>query len=151
MKLIGLIPAAGQAKRLGNIAWSKELIPIASTLDHLNGEKEFQIKPIISYLIDRLILANVENILVVISKEKTDILKHLGNGENSGCHISYIIQEGNRGMPDALNQCLAWVDDAIVMFGMPDTIFFPNNAFELLLQDFVETKCRYRIRLVSHQ
>ncbi len=139
MKLIGLIPAAGQAKRLKNIACSKELIPIGSTTRLAEGHSEFEIKPVISYLIDRMTLAGVRELCLIISKEKTDILKYLGSGASAGCRISYIIQEESRGMPDALNQCLPWVGDAVTVFGMPDTIFFPQNAFQILLQDYIQS------------
>lgn len=128
-KLIGLIPAAGQARRLAPLPCSKELFPIG----YYKNTQGLHPKPVGMFLIERLVTAGVKQAFMIISKEKGDILRYFGKGEELGISLAYLIQETPRGMPDALNLAYDWVKDATIVFGMPDTIFTPLNAFSLLL------------------
>lgn len=128
-KLIGLIPAAGQARRLAPLPCSKELFPIG----YFENEQGSHPKPVGIFLIERLITAGVDQAYMIISEEKEDILRYFGNGEAFGISLSYLIQENPRGMPNALDLAYQWVKDATIVFGMPDTIFSPSDAFTQLL------------------
>ncbi len=133
MKIVGLIPAAGQAKRLPQLPCSKEIFPIGAEFELVNGERQYRPKPIASYLIEDMILAGASQITLIISREKTDILRYFGGGDRLKMPIAYLLQEKQSGMPDAINIARPWIEDAIVLFGMPDTIFRPVNAFKQLL------------------
>jgi len=133
MNLIGIIPAAGQAKRLPFLPFSKELFPISYLWEGTDEQSELKLVHIIDCLISQMINAQIKKIFVIINKEKADIVRYLGNGKDFGCAFSYLIQEERRGMPDALNLAFPWVVNSTVVFGMPDTFFSPHNAFNLLL------------------
>lgn len=140
MELIGIIPAAGQATRLPSLPFSKELLPIGYSISDSDGATDYQINYVIDYLLKQLKLAQVKRIYIIISKEKYDILRYLGNGNKFGLNFSFIIQEEKRGMPDAINLVYPWINHSTTLFGMPDTYFFPENSFSLLLSHFYTTK-----------
>jgi glucose-1-phosphate thymidylyltransferase len=140
MNVIGLIPAAGRATRLPMLPCSKEIYPIGTFKKVVEDQIIQYPKPVIAYLIERLILAGVQKTIITTSKEKSDILRLLGDGSAFNMHLAYLIQEENNGMPYALNLAHPWVNDSIILFGMPDTIFFPENAFVTLLDRFISTK-----------
>lgn len=128
MKNVGVIPAAGLGTRLPLLPFSKELFPIS----YLEGSsnRDVEIRMIIEFLINSLKGAGVSELLIVINKEKTDILRYLNDGAKFDAHIGYLLQEIRAGMPDAIDQAFPWLsEDVKVFFGMPDTIFTPENAF----------------------
>lgn len=140
MDLIGLIPSAGRAVRLPFLPCSKEIFPIG-TFSHTDGNQTVMYpKPIISYLLDRLSAAGVDNSIIITSKQKSDILRLIGDGNIFGMNISYLVQEDARGMAHALNLAYPWVKNSVILFGMPDTVFFPENAFVSLLAKFNSSK-----------
>ena len=49
--------------------------------------------------------------------------------------IAYLYQEKIIGMPYAINLACNWLNNDLVLFGMPDTIIEPQNAFLQLLHD----------------
>lgn len=140
MDLIGLIPAAGLATRLPNLPCSKEIYPIGTYTKFVEGQTIEYPKPIILYLIERLKAAGVQKTFIITNKQKSDILTFLGDGNFINMQFSYLVQEENNGMPNALNLAFSWSKDSIFLFGMPDTIFFPENAFAALLDKFLETQ-----------
>jgi len=135
-KLVGIIPAAGRGARLGPLPFSKELFPLDFQRPN-KGNNTRQLPKVISqYLVERMILAGVSHILFVLGDRKQDIMQYYGGGERFGVHFAYLYQEEPKGMPFALDLARPWiVDEDIVLFGMPDTLFFPEDAF-LRLLDF---------------
>lgn len=127
--IIGIIPAAGHGTRLGPLPCSKEIFPIGFT----KTENGLIPKPIALYLIERMINAGTKKIFIVISKGKWDIPDYLGNGSKFGASITYLIQEKIHGMPFALDLATPWIKNETILFGMPDSIFTPFNAFSQLL------------------
>jgi glucose-1-phosphate thymidylyltransferase len=151
MKIVGLIPAAGQAKRLPQLPCSKEIFPIGMDAEMIDGKKQYRPRPIASYLIEKMVFAGAQKVILIISREKTDILRYFGSGESLNTHISYLVQEKPSGMPDALNQARPWLDDATVLFGMPDTIFKPYDAFKQLLSRHQAEEADLTLGLFSTQ
>jgi dTDP-glucose pyrophosphorylase len=120
----GIVPAAGVASRIQPLAFSKELLPVGSVI---SGDKEHP-KVISEYLIDRLSIAGVEKICMVISPEKSDILRYYGKGHSS-IHFNYVIQKERRGLCDAVFTAAPLISsDEDVIIGLPDTLWFPVDA-----------------------
>jgi glucose-1-phosphate thymidylyltransferase len=133
MEIVGLIPAAGVGSRLKQYPGSKELIPVGS-IDKTHEEKTGSPnKPVILYLIERMISADIKNILIIINRQKWDIVNYLGGGGRFGIEIAYLVQEKLLGLPYAISLASPWIMDRRVLFGMPDTIFEPFDAFNRLL------------------
>jgi glucose-1-phosphate thymidylyltransferase len=132
-RLVGLVPAAGHGKRVAFLPCSKELFPIGFA--HVGAQNRRELKPraVGEYLLDRMRIAGVERVLIILSRGKWDIMHYFGDGSRFGLQIAYLFQENVWGMPYALDLARPWLRDEIVLFGMPDTIFRPINAFSKLL------------------
>jgi dTDP-glucose pyrophosphorylase len=113
------------------LAFSKELLPVGSRSD---GEHE-RPTAVSEYLIERMLAAGTTKLCFVISPGKSDILEYFGGGV-PGAEICYVVQSQAAGLCDALFRPLPFIgDDEWVCVGMPDTIWFPENALTTLGDD----------------
>ena len=128
--MIGIIPAAGAGQRIQPLGCSKELLPVGSQL--LDGVE--RPKAVSEYLVERMIAAGAEQICVVISAEKSDIVRYYAE-RNYAAEIFYVVQQKPQGLCDALFRAepFARPHDQ-VLIGLPDTIWFPENAYLPALQ-----------------
>lgn len=121
----GIIPAAGRGSRIQPLAFSKELLPVGSRWD---GASERPLA-VSEHLLERMLIAGVDKICIVISPGKSDILEYFG-AEVQGARICYVVQEQPSGLCDALFRALPFIgDDEPVCVGLPDTIWFPKQGF----------------------
>ena len=124
----GLIPAAGAGSRIQPLAFSKELLPVGSRFE---GETE-RPKAVSEYLIDRMIAGGATKICLVIAPGKSDILEYYGGGRGE-VDIAFVVQARPAGLCDALFRALPVIGrDEHVIIGLPDTIWFPENALSHL-------------------
>ncbi len=130
MKLVGLIPAAGQAKRLGNISSSKEVLEI-----EYQGKRQVLSK----FLIDNYKEAGIENIHFIIRKGKWDIPEYYNNGADHGVNISYLFAQYSYGVPFTLYEATHFTENDYVALGFPDMHVTPTNIFHSLHQKIKET------------
>lgn len=114
-RVVGLMPAAGYATRLG---------------DAISGSKEIQVvrgRPVMAYLLDRFALGGVDEVRVITRPEKLDVIEH---ARTAGA----VVVEGYP--PSVSASLLLGLDgldrDAIALFGFPDTIWSPADGFALL-------------------
>jgi glucose-1-phosphate thymidylyltransferase len=124
----GIIPAAGSGSRIQPLAFSKELLPVGSKLD---GDIE-RPRAVSEYLIERMILGGVDKICIVIAPGKSDILEYYG-GQVGPAHLCYVVQPSAVGLCDSIFRALPMIppDDHVVV-GLPDTIWFPEDALGTL-------------------
>jgi len=123
--MIGIIPAAGAGQRIQPLGCSKELLPVGSRV--VNGAE--RPKAVSEYLVERMIAAGAEQIALVISAEKTDIVRYYAEREFAA-ELFYVVQRQPRGLCDAVFRAepFARAHDSVVI-GLPDTIWFPENAY----------------------
>ena len=127
----GIIPAAGAGSRIQPLAFSKELLPVGSRFD---GESE-RPRAVSEYLVERMILGGARRICFVISPGKSDILEYYG-GSVPGAEICYTVQPRPAGLCDSIFRAWPLVGrDDPVLVGLPDTIWFPENALGTLPGD----------------
>src|SRR3954465_5206912 len=120
----GIIPAAGAGSRIQPLAFSKELLPVGSRHD---GTTE-RPRAVSEYIIERMIRGGADKICFVISPGKSDILSYYGGGV-SDTHFVYVVQPRPGGLCDAIFRALPLIPpDEHVLIGLPDTIWFPENA-----------------------
>jgi glucose-1-phosphate thymidylyltransferase len=125
----GIIPAAGNGMRIQPLAFSKELLPVGSRVDTAGVERP---RAVSEYLVERMVLAGARKLCFVISPWKSDILQYYG-GTVAGADIAYVIQSQASGLCDAIFCAVPLVHpDEPVLIGLPDTIWFPENAFARL-------------------
>lgn len=123
--MIGIIPAAGAGQRIQPLGCSKELLPVGSRV--IDGVE--RPKAVSEYLVERMIAAGATQICMVISAEKSDIVKYYAE-RNYAAEIFYVVQQKPSGLCDALFRAKSFVRDSdCVLMGLPDTIWFPENAF----------------------
>ena len=127
--MIGVIPAAGAGQRIQPLGCSKELLPVGSRV--IEGVE--RPKAVAEYLVERMIEAGAEQICMVISGEKTDIVEYFAE-RRYAAEIFYVVQQEPEGLCDALFRAepFACKHDAVLV-GLPDTIWFPENAYRAAL------------------
>jgi glucose-1-phosphate thymidylyltransferase len=124
----GIIPAAGMGTRIQPQAFSKELLPVGSYVN-VAGERP---RAVSEYLIESMVLAGVDKISFVISPGKSDIVNYFG-GEALSATIFYAVQPRPAGLCDAIFRALPLIPRGEhVCIGLPDTIWFPENALAQL-------------------
>jgi glucose-1-phosphate thymidylyltransferase len=133
-KVVGLIPAAGRGTRLAPFPCAKELFPVGYQDYQVKGKVERRPKVVSQYLFEELVEAGAGKIFIILGEGKHDIMNYYGDGRRFGAHVSYLYQEELRGMPFALDLAYPWLSGGeTVVFGMPDTIVEPKDAFIRLL------------------
>ena len=123
--MIGVIPAAGAGQRIQPLGCSKELLPVGSrTVDGIERPKA-----VAEYLVERMIAAGADQICMVVSADKTDLIKYFAE-RSYAAEIFYVLQQKPRGLCDALFRAEAFArHHDRVLIGLPDTIWFPENGY----------------------
>ncbi len=131
----GIVPAAGRGSRIQPLAFSKELLPVGSRFE--DGVEHP--RAVSDYLVERMILGGASKICFVISSRKSDLLEYYGSGREwpSGrADFCYVVQERPAGLCDAIFRALPFIgEEELVRVGLPDTIWFPVDAYRKLHTD----------------
>lgn len=124
----GIVPAAGSGSRIQPLAFSKELLPVGARIDGVTERP----RAVSEYLIERMRLAGVTNIVFVIAPGKSDILEYYGS--NSGeADVCYVVQPKPAGLCDAVLRTASLIpENQDVIVGLPDTVWFPSDGFNHL-------------------
>lgn len=120
-----LILAGGKGTRLQPISESipKHLIPICN-------------KPVIEYAIEYMANVGIDSIGIVVSEPTPNSFsERLGNGEDLGVDITYIVQEEPLGLAHAVSIGREFVGDESVMVYFGDSLLSPK-ILETLVENF---------------
>jgi glucose-1-phosphate thymidylyltransferase len=127
--MIGVIPAAGAGARIQPLGCSKELLPVGTR--HVDGKD--RPKAVAEYLVERMIAAGADEICMIISAEKSDMVRYFAEREFAA-EIFYVVQREPRGLCDALFRAEPFAcRHHQVLIGLPDTIWFPENGYKAAL------------------
>lgn len=122
MSIIGIIPAAGKGERMQPLGFSKELLPLVDA---------GRVRAVSEYIIERMILAGATEICIVIAPDKTDIVSYYADHKYK-CDIFFVVQPEPLGLCDAIFRAAPYTQGhSQVLIGLPDTVWFPEGAFEL--------------------
>jgi glucose-1-phosphate thymidylyltransferase len=135
--LVGVIPAAGIANRLGPLPCSKELLPVGFRKDRKG--QPLQPKAVGYYLLERMQTAHVSKVYIILRKGKWDIPNYFGDGKMLDMSIAYLLMDLPFGVPFTVDQAYSFIKEATVIFGFPDIIFEPKDAFVQLLSRLFAT------------
>lgn len=117
--------------RIQPLAFSKELLPVGIRIE--NGEE--RPKAISEYLIERLAAGGARKVCFVVSPAKSDILRYFG-GSVGGVDLAYVVQPQPAGLCDAIFRAAPLIHpDEAVAVGLPDTLWFPEDALARLPTD----------------
>jgi glucose-1-phosphate thymidylyltransferase len=128
---------AGRATRISPLPCSKELYPVA--LQHREGSA--RPKVVSHSLLERMRLAGIRNVFLIIREGKWDIPAYYNDGSAMlDLNLAYLMARLPYGPPFSLDTAYPFVRDAIVATGFPDILFRPDDAFSHLLARQVETQ-----------
>jgi len=127
----GIIPAAGNGSRIQPLAFSKELLPVGGR----DGQPRERPMAVSEYLMERMARGGASKICFVISPRKSDIMAYYGSQARAQ-DIVYVVQPEPAGLCDAVFRAHAVIPpDEPVIVGLPDTIWFPEDALARLPDD----------------
>lgn len=124
--VVGLVPAAGFANRISPLPCSKEIYPIM----HPDGKP----RVVSSCLLESYKKANVKQAYLVLRSGKWDIPEYFEEGESLGLSLAYIVSKATGGVPQTIDKAYPFIKNNRVVFGFPDILFQPLDAFNVLLQ-----------------
>ncbi len=126
MQIIGLVPAAGQASRLGRLPCSKEILPVYSSL----GAPENGAPRVVSeYLLRAYGRAGISEVFFILRQGKWDIPAYFGSGRELGMRIGYLVTPWSWGIPFTLETAYPFLGDRCVALGFPDMYIQPADSF----------------------
>src|SRR5205814_5746521 len=95
--VVGVVPASGAAARMQPLGCTKGLLPVGER--ELDGAQ--RPKAVAEYLVDRMIAAGDEQICLIISAEKSDIVRYFAEHDYAA-EIFFAVQRQPRGLCDAI-------------------------------------------------
>ncbi len=141
LELVGLLPVAGRATRIQPLPCSKELYPVGFRDEELpDGTLVTRPMAVSQHLFESMRLAGVRKAYVILRRGKWDIVDFYGSGLMVGMDLAYMVTEVPYGAPFSIRQAFGFVANATIVFGFPDIIFHPANAFIHLLAKLKEQK-----------
>jgi glucose-1-phosphate thymidylyltransferase len=127
-QIIGLIPAAGEATRLGRLPCSKEMLPVGFE----QREGGLRPKSACIALLENMRRAGILSAFIVILDGKWDIPHGLGDGSLFDMRLGYLMRGRPYGPPYSLDQAYPFIRDAVVAFGFPDILVRPEDSYSRL-------------------
>lgn len=137
-QLVGLLPAGGRATRLGPLPCSKEIFPIGFKPSEPDGKMRSTVAA--TGLLESMHLAGAKSAYFILRRGKWDIPAYFGHGGRLKMHLAYLIMDQPHGAPYTLDQAYPFIENATILFGFPDILFHPKDAFVRLLERQAETK-----------
>jgi glucose-1-phosphate thymidylyltransferase len=126
--VLGVIPAAGAARRLQPLPFSKELLPVGSQLKD-GSERP---RAVSEFIVERLINGGATRLCFVVAPRKLDIITYYG-GSVDGVPVCYAIQPEPTGLCDAIFRGLPFAGpEESIAVGLPDTVWFPADGLARL-------------------
>lgn len=132
LEVVGLVPAAGMAKRLQPFPCSKEVYPVGFALDEKSGLPRPKVAA--QYLLEKYRAAGITKAFLVIKDGKWDIPNYFRDGDLVGLSLAYVVIAGSLGPPDTIDRAYPFLAQHRVAFGFPDILFGPDDAYARMIE-----------------
>src|SRR6187200_975011 len=99
--IVGVVPAAGRARRISPMPCSKEIFPIGFRTDE-HGQVRTQV--VSHHLLAKFARAGATRGYVVLRDGKWDIPAYFGDGHLVGLDLAYVVIPGSLGPPDTVDR-----------------------------------------------
>lgn len=130
-RVVGVIPAAGMAARLGRLPCSKELLPLDC------GDADRAPEVAIVRLVGRMRAAGVGRVVVAIREGKWDLPAYLGDGRELGVTLAFVVLRSSGSIVETLQATVPWLGDDLVVLGFPDIVFEPEDLLDRTVESLV--------------
>ncbi|MCA1563789.1 MAG: NTP transferase domain-containing protein [Acidobacteria bacterium] len=135
--VVGIVPAAGKATRLGELPFSKALYPVGFRRDASGAV--LRPKLACEYLLDGLRTAGVHRTFVVVRAGRWDIPDYLGDGGAFEMQLAYISAPASPSAAHSVNLAYPFIHKSVVAFGFPDVLFRPPTMLRRLIEQQAHT------------
>lgn len=119
---LAVIPAAGQARRLGRLPCSKEVLPLPAVVDGapmLTTGVDFALKTASS--------AGAEEAVIVLTPDKSDINAYVGDGRHCGIAVEYVQIASSASCPETVAAAAKTAGDRDILLLFPDILWTPTR------------------------
>lgn len=123
---VALLPAAGIGSRLPGRDSSKELLPFR--------DRNKVSRPVISHVLSCIQQAGIDNVIVVLRNGKQDIYDYLASKEWQHINFAFKFTPGTSGVPETVALGLDEFPTRRILFGFPDILFEPRDAYTKLMR-----------------
>lgn len=137
MNVVGIIPAAGRGKRLGNLPLSKEILPLGYWPEAAPESSRSRVAS--HYLLGHMRDAGVRRVYMAIASDKVDIVSCLGGGADLGVDLAYRVLDDSPGTPFTVDSLYPFVSKQVCALGFPDIIFEESGVYSRLLRHLQES------------
>ncbi len=120
-----IIPAAGRGTRLRPHTNTKPKVLLSL------GNK-----PIISYILDSVIEANINDIVLVVGHEKDQLIDYVNSNYGDSCKFSFVEQKTRKGLGHAIFSAAEYLNGEPVLIALGDSLY--ENSFSQILEKFNE-------------
>lgn len=139
LPVIGLIPAAGRASRLGPLPCSKEIMPL--NLAREGDDVGTGPRVACHHLLECFGTAGIDQVFLVLREGKWDIPAYLCCQPVRGVELAYVAIESTGSVPETLSRAQPFLSHSRVALGFPDVLFEPKDAYSHLAQRQEEWGC----------
>ena len=128
-EIVAILPAAGQATRLGSIPYSKEVLPLSDT--------QRVSTTTLGLILEQLEGAGVREAVIILREGKWDIPEYILKQEPA-IEVVYKVTRPTRSVPETVSMALPGVGDSPVFLAFPDLLYQPNDALYYLVKQWRE-------------
>ncbi len=132
LEIVGLVPAAGRATRLGPLPCSKEILPLGPMVAAGSGPTRPRVAA--EGLLDQLAGAGVGRAWIVLASGKWDVPAFLGARSASGVDLAYRILPSSGSVVETLDAAWAFLRGHPVALGFPDVLLSPADALARVVE-----------------
>ncbi len=129
--VVGLVPMAGAASRLGPLPCSKEILPMEMRVSASGAP---QPRVLSHHLLERFVQAGIRRAFLLVGTGKWDIAQFLTRAPVPGLALAYVGVEETPGAPFSLDQAHPFVTDCVCALGFPDILLPPGEVYGPLLR-----------------